>query len=193
MEKATHFVTGKARLSYVSLNQPRVPMGGGEPKFSVTVLVPKTDVTTKARIDAAIKAAAQLGVSKQWNGVMPPVMATPVYDGDGPRANGDKFGPECKGCWVFTASSKADRRPRIVDAQVQDIIDPSEIYSGIYGRVGVDAYPYNRNGKRGIALGLTNVQKTEEGEPLGSVTSAEDDFGSPISVGSINPITGMPL
>ena len=188
--KTNHFVTGNARLSYVHLNAPYAHQIGGEAKYSVTVLVPKTDKTTKARIDAAIQAATQLGISKQWNGAKPPVLATPLYDGDGVRPNGEAFGAECKGCWVFTASSKADRKPRIVNSQVQDIIDPNEIYSGIYGRVGVDAYPYNVSGKRGIAFGLTNVQKLTDGEPLGSVITAEDDFGEPVS---INPMTGLPL
>ena len=191
--KTNHFVTGNARLSYVHLNAPYAHQIGGEAKYSVTVLVPKTDKTTKAHIDAAIQAATQLGISKQWNGAKPPVLATPLYDGDGVRPNGEAFGAECKGCWVFTASSKADRKPRIVNSQVQDIIDPNEIYSGIYGRVGVDAYPYNVSGKRGIAFGLTNVQKLTDGEPLGSVITAEDDFGEPVTPVSINPLTGLPL
>ncbi len=189
-QKANHFVTGRARLSYVNLNQPRKALDGGEEKFSVTVLVPKTDTATKARIDAAIEAATQMGIAKTWNGVRPTLTA-PLYDGDGVRGNGEPFGKECKGCWVFTASAKVDRKPRIVDVNVQDIIDPSEIYSGIYGRVGVDAYPYNHKVKRGIAFGLTNVQKLADGEPLGSVTTAEDDFGAPAS--TINPVTGLPF
>lgn len=188
--RSNHFVTGQSRLSYVHLNAPYAHQNGGDAKFSVTVLVPKTDKATKAAIDSAIQAATQLGISKQWNGSKPPVLATPLYDGDGVRANGDPFGAECKGHWVFTASAKADRKPRIVNSLLQDILDPNEIYSGIYGRVGVDAYPYNASGKRGVAFGLTNVQKTLDGDPLGSVTTAEDDFGTPAAV---NPLTGLPL
>lgn len=192
--KTNHFVTGVARLSYVHLNQPRPPMNGiGEAKYSVTVLVPKTDTKTMTAINAAIAAATQLGIQKQWNGSKPPVLATPVYDGDGLRPNGEAFGPECKGHYVFTASAKADRKPRVVDSMIQDILDPNELYSGIYGRVGVDAYPYNVSGKRGIAFGLTNVQKLQDGEPLGSVTTAEDDFGEPVDMPAINPLTGLPM
>ncbi len=190
---ANHFVTGNARMSYVHLNAPYAHQQDGEAKYSVTVLVPKTDTKTKARIDAAIQAATQMGISTKWNGARPPVLATPIYDGDGVRPNGEAFGAECKGCWVFTASSKADRKPRIVNPQLQDILDPNEIYSGIWGRVGVDAYPYNVSGKRGIAFGLTNVQKLADGDPLGSSTTAEDDFGAPVEVGAINPMTGLPL
>lgn len=192
MEKATHFITGRARLSYVTLLQPRPPMDGkGEPKYSVTVLVPKTDTAAKARIDAAIQAAIQQGMTKLWGGVKPPVLFYSIHDGDGQRDNGGDYGPECKGHWVLNTSSRL--KPRVVDKNVQDIMDPSEIYSGIYGRVGMDAYPYLRNGKKGVAFGLTNVQKIADGEPLGSIVTAEDDFGTPIPDAGINPMTGLPF
>lgn len=192
-DRANHFVTGRVRLSYVSLNQPRAPLDGGEPKYSVTVLLPKSDTTTKQIIDTAVQAAMQAGINKQWNGVKPPNLTTPLHDGDGVRESGVPFGPECKGCWVFTATAKQDRKPRIVNANVQDILDPAEIYSGMYGRVGVDAYPYNHKVKRGIAFGLTNVQKLADGEPLANITTAEDDFGTPVDNAGVNPLTGLPF
>lgn len=80
--------------------------------------------------------------------------------------------------WVFTASSPQGRRPGVVDANCQPILDPTEIYSGIYGRVAVDFFPYNFAGKQGVGCSLCNVQKLSEGEPLGATRpSAEDDFG----------------
>ncbi|HML46733.1 MAG TPA: DUF2815 family protein [Clostridia bacterium] len=178
MANENHVVTGKARLSYVHLLQPYANRNSSEEKFSVTVLIPKTDVATKQRIDAALEAATQAGV-KLWGG-RPPRIAIPVYDGDGTRpSDGMPFGPECKGHWVFTASCKKDKPPRIVDANVQDIMDSREIYSGIFGRVGVDFFPYNQAGKKGIGCGLTNVQKLADGDPLGNRTTAEEDFGAP--------------
>lgn len=177
MANENHVVTGKARLSYVHLLQPFANRNSGEEKFSCTVLVPKSDVATMQRINAAIEAATQAGV-KIWGG-RPPLIAKPVYDGDGTRpSDGMPFGPECKGHWVFTASCKKDRPPRIVDAQVQDIMDARKVYSGIFGRVGVDFFPYNQAGKKGIGCGLTNVQVLEDGEPLGNRTTAEEDFGA---------------
>jgi hypothetical protein len=195
--KTNHFVTGRVRLSYVHLNQPYAHQLGGEAKYSVTVLVPKSDIATRKLIDAAIAVAIQQGISTKWNGTKPPIVATPLYDGDGLRPNGEAFGAECAGHWVFTASAKSDKRPRVVSRSaqgLQDILDPSEIYSGIYGAVGVDAYPYNSNGKRGIAFGLTNVLKLADGDSLGGGTSAEDDFDEFIAptTGGVNPITGLP-
>jgi hypothetical protein len=180
MSNPTRIVTGEARLSYVNLLTPRARQDGGEAKYSVTILVPKSDVQTKQRIDAAIEAAKQQGKDKKWNGVIPPMVALPVYDGDGVKpSDGMPFGPECKGHWVFSASSKADQPPKIVDANLNPIVDPTEIYSGMYGRVAVNFAPYAAQGKKGIGCYLsTNVQKTRDGEPLGaSAPAAADDFG----------------
>lgn len=195
MENPKHVVTDRVRLSYVHLSKPYTRPGATDEKYSVTVLVPKTDTATKARIDAAISAAIQDGIAK-W-GSRPPKIATPVHDGDGTReSDGMPFGDECKGCWVFTASCKAETPPRVVDKYVHDIMDPREIYSGMYGRVGCDFFAYNSNNKKGIGCGLTNVMKLEDGQPLGNRTTAEDDFGAPApkpQSSGINPLTGLPF
>lgn len=172
----TAVTTNRARLSYEHLFRPYAHKPNQEPKYSVTILVPKTDVETKRRIDAAIAAATNAGVSKCWSGAKPPVLAIPVYDGDGVRPNGEHFGAECKGCWVFTASSK--NAPQVVDLSLNPIINQSEVYSGCYARVNVNFFPYNSNGKRGIGCGLNAVQKLEDGEPLGGGISAAEAFGS---------------
>lgn len=169
-------VTGKVRLSYVHVFNPYTPPGGGEPKYSVTLLIPKSDVATKQRIDAAIQAAIEEGVQKRWNGVRPPQTPIPIYDGDGVRpSDGMPFGEECKGHWVMTASSK--QKPEVVDVNLNPIIDQTQVYSGIYGRVSVQFFAYNAAGKKGIGCGLGNIQKLEDGEPLGGRRSAADDFG----------------
>lgn len=172
-------VTGKVRLSYVHLFTPRASLSGGDPKFSVTLLIPKSDVATRQRIDAAINAAVQEAVGTKWNGVRPPVIATPIHDGDGVKADGTPFGEECRGHWVMTASSQADRKPDVVDINLNPIINQSEIYSGIYARVSVRFFGYLSQGKKGIGCGLGNVQKLEDGQPLGGGgATAASDFGS---------------
>ncbi|MEG1869160.1 MAG: DUF2815 family protein [Clostridiales bacterium] len=180
MINPTHVTTDKVRLSYASLFTPSVGLSGGDPKYNVTVLLPKSDTATKARIDAAIDAAKVAGAEKKWNGVVPPVVPHPVHDGDGRRpSDGAEFGPECKGHWVFTASSKQNQPPKVVDANLNPIIDQTEIYSGIYARVSVDFYPYFAGGKKGVGCGLGNVQKLEDGEPLaGRRSTPEEDFAS---------------
>ena len=142
-----------------------------------------------SRINAAISAAKKRGIEtkKYRDGTPVDKLPTPIWDGDGYRADGyTEFGPEAKGCWVFTASCGQDRKPGVVDAGGNPILDPTEIYSGMWGRVSVDFFPYNFAGKQGVGCSLCNVQKLADGEPLGaSRPTAEDDFGA---TGEFDPL-----
>lgn len=199
------------RFSYCNLFQPQA-RPGQEPKYSVTILLPKSNAADKAAVDRAIAQAIEDGVSKCWNGVRPPQPAICVHDGDGGRpSDGQPFGDECKGCWVFVASSK--NAPFVVDSQVQNIIDPAQVYSGMWGNVNVNFFPYNSNGKKGIGCGLNGVQKTRDGEPLGGRITAQEAFqpvAAPVQpaantspwqtmahsagyVPAVDPITGQPI
>lgn len=195
----TGVTTGSVRLSYVNLFKPRAVQPGQEEKFSVTILLPKNDVATKQRIDAAIEAAKQKGAIDKWNGVVPPIVPIPVHDGDGVKpSDGMPFGDECKGHWVFTASSKAEYPPEVVDQNLNPIINHSEVYSGCYARVNVTFFPYSFGGKKGIGCGLGPVQKIADGEPLGGgAPSANSVFwavgDSQQETPRINPITGQPM
>ncbi len=181
MNELTNVTTGEVRLSYVHLFKPYAAMQGQEEKYSCTILVPKTDTDTMARINAAIEAAKQRGISDKWNGQCPPIVPTPVYDGDGVRpSDGMEFGPECKGHWVFTASAKADYPPEVVDSNGNPVINQSEVYSGMYAYVNVSFYPYAFGGKKGIGCGLGPVMKRRDGEALGGGhISAAQAFGTP--------------
>ena len=189
INKATNVTTGEVRISYEHLLKAYTNDPKNEPKFSATLLIPKSDVFTKQRIDAAIQAAIQEGVSAKWGGVRPPQPPIPVWDGDGLRQNGTAFGPECKGCWVLTASSK--QPPEIVDVGFNPIIQPTEVYSGMCARVNINFFAYNQTGKRGIGCGLGPVQKLRDGEPLGGYVSAAEAFGTPAAAPVIDPITGQ--
>lgn len=190
MPNPTTITIGECRLSYCNVFKPMPPFNnpGGEPKFSVTILVPKSNVQAKAAIDAAINAAIEAGVASKWNGQRPPVPAICVHDGDGARpSDGAAFGQECKGHWVFTASCKADRPPFVVDGQVQKIINPAEVYSGCYANVNVNFFAYNQAGKKGIGCGLNGIQKTRDGEALGSTVTAEEAFSAIPQAGAPAP------
>lgn len=196
----TNVTTGRVRLSYVNLFKPRAAQPGQEEKYSVTILLPKSDTATKARIDAAIEAAKQKGLSDKWNGVAPQILLTPIHDGDGIKENGDPYGPECKGHWVFTASSKVDFPPEVVDQYLNRIINQSEVYSGCYARVNVNFFPYgggNTGFKKGVGVGLGPVQKIADGEPLGSSAPTAESVFEVMESGTaeikVNPITGLPM
>jgi len=189
MDNLTNVTTGEVRFSFVHLFKPYAFTPVQEEKFSCTILVPKSDLDTKARIDAAINAAIDKGVSDKWNGSRPPVMPIPVYDGDGVRpSDGMAFGPECRGHWVFTASAKADYPPEVVDERGNPIINQSQVYSGMYGKVNVTFFPYAFGGKKGIGCGLGPVMKTKDGESLGgSAPTAAQVFGAPQTQAQPNP------
>ena len=165
--------TGNVRFSYCNLTQPRSTLGS-DPKYSVTLLIPKSDMATKAKIDVAIAAAMQAGVSSKWGGRKPPHVPTPLHDGDGLRPSGDPFGAECRGHWVVTASSK--NKVWVGDVNKQEILNAAEIYSGMYGRASINFFPYDTGVKKGIGCGLNGVQKLQDGEPLGHKFDPDYDF-----------------
>ena len=189
-----NLVTGKVRFSYVNVFEPRVTPNGDE-KYSVTLLIPKSDTVTKQRIDAEINKVLQDNLADVFKGIMPANLKLPTHDGDGVRQSGEAYGPECKGHWVITANS--NNAPEVVDANCNPIISKNEFYSGCYGRASLRFYAYNQNGNKGIGCGLGNVQKLEDGQPLDGRTTAAEDFGTPIQNnppvnGQFNPIAGQP-
>ncbi len=167
--------TGKVRASFAHVFQPHAAPGSNDAKYSITLLIPKTDAATLNAIYSAIELAKQAGVQKTFGGVTPPVINTPIYDGDGTRPNGEPFGEECRGHMVLRASSR--EQPSVVDLNVQPILNPADLYSGCYIRASIDFFAYNQSGNRGIGCGLNAVQKIEDGEPLTSRVTAAEAFG----------------
>lgn len=171
---ATRFTTGKVRLSYVTLFQPRAIAEGQDEKYSVSIIIDKDDKKTLDAFNKALNAAYVAGADKLGkNGKVPPLSSvkSPLRDGDIDRAEDEAYA----GKYFINANSK--QRPQVVDAEMNAILDPLEVKSGDYGRVSINLYVFNTNGNKGIAAGLGNVQKLEDGEPLGSVVAAENDFG----------------
>lgn len=167
-------ITGpNTRWSYANVWEAK-SINGGVPKFSVSLIIPKTDTVTIEKIRKAIQAAYEEGQSKLkgTSKYMPDLedLKLPLRDGDKER----KGDPAYAGCMFINANSST--APGIVDADRQPILERSEVYSGVYGRASITLYAFNSNGNRGIACGLNNLQKIRDGEPLGSRSRAEDDF-----------------
>lgn len=171
---STKVVTGKVRFSFCHLFEPRANEDGSAPKYSLTLLIPKSDKATLGAIQAAIRDAADAFRAKNGPNSLPPKPSVTLHDGDGMRPNGEEFGPECRGCMVITASSK--NQPVVVDEFRNPITDPTEVYSGCYGRAAINFFGYSRNGKKGISAGLQSVQKLYDGEPLGGARGSANDF-----------------
>ena len=169
-------VTGPdTRWSYVNAWEPK-SINGGTPKYSVSLIIPKSDTKTIAKIKAAIEAAYHEGERKlKGNGRSVPPLATlktPLRDGDVERPDD----PTYANAYFMNANNSS--APGIVDADRQPIIERSEIYSGVYGRASVNFYAFNTNGNKGIACSLNNLQKIRDGEHLGGKSDAEEDFAT---------------
>ncbi len=168
----TKVVTGiNTRLSYFHGWEP-VSINGGAAKYSVSVLIPKSDKETVNAINAAIDAAIAEGIAK-FGGKRPAkgVIKIPLRDGDVERDD-----PAYKGHWFINANSNT--APQIVDRSVNPIMERAEVYSGCYARVSLNFFAFNSNGSKGVACGLGNIQKVRDGEPLGGKTTAAADFST---------------
>jgi hypothetical protein len=169
-------ITGPdTRWSYANVWEAK-SINGGTPKFSVSLIIPKSDTATVAKVKAAIEAAYHEGEAKlKGNGKsIPPLTSikTPLRDGDLERPDD----PAYANAYFINANSAT--APGIVDADRNVILSRSEVYSGVYGRASINFYAFNSNGNRGIACGLNNLQKIRDGEPLGGKSRAEDDFAT---------------
>ena len=175
VKNPTKVITGpKTVFSYLNVNEPKAPMGGGTPKYSVSLIIPKSDTVTVAKIQAAIKAAYDEGQSKLKGSskFVPDLdsLKTPLRDGDKERKGDVAYANS------YFVNANSTTKPGVVDADRQPIIDTSELYSGIIGRASINFYAYNANGNKGIACGLNNLQKLSDGTALGGHSRAEDDF-----------------
>lgn len=168
----TRVVTEEVRLSYANIFEAK-SIQGSKPKYSVSLIIPKTDTVTLGRIERAIDAAIEAGIGK-FGGKRPnkAALKLPLRDGDVERDDEAYVN-------AMFVNANSTTPPQVVDAAMQAIVDPTEVYSGCYARVSITFYAFNTNGNRGIACGLGNIQKLRDGEPLGgNRVSAESDFGS---------------
>ena len=171
-------ITGPdTRWSYANVWEPK-SINGGAPKYSISLIIPKSDTKTVTKIKAAIEAAYQEGQMKlRGNGrSVPPLSAikSPLRDGDTERPDDSAY----QNCYFINANSAT--APGIVDKECNPVLNRSDVYSGVYGRASINFYAFNSNGNKGIACGLNNLQLIRAGEPLGSKASAESDFATDI-------------
>lgn len=169
----TKVITGKVRFSYAQVFEPKAMNESSTPKYSISLIIPKKDKKTLDKIKAAIESAIEEGKTSKWGGKVPKNLKTPLRDGDDEREDDEVYA----GAMFVNANSS--NKPGIVDEDLNPILDKSEFYSGCYGRASITFYPYDSNGSKGIACGLNNLQKLEDGERLaGGYSTAEEDFGS---------------
>lgn len=166
----TKVITGVVRLSYANVWEPK-SINGGDEKYSVSLVIPKSDKKTVNAINRAVDAAIEEGIGK-FGGKKPnkATLKLPLRDGDTERPEDEVY----RDCYFVNANSTT--APQIVDKNVQPILERDEVYSGCYARVSITFYAFNSKGNKGIACGLGNIQKVKDGGRLGGHTNAEDDF-----------------
>ena len=175
----TRVKIGEVRLSYCHLFQPEAVADGGEKKYSVSLLIPKSNTKLAEEVKAAIKAAFMAGVASRFGGKQPApgTWKNPLRDGDAERPDDDTYA----GCFFINATSRT--KPGIVkivkmngEKKLVEVTDEDEVYSGCYGVVSVNFFAFNNAGNKGVAAGLNNVLKTKDGDYLGGRTSAQSEF-----------------
>jgi hypothetical protein len=172
-EKKATRINIPGRFSYAHLFTPTRVAGDDDskPKYSTSILWPKKDKATTAKVQAAIEAAVVEGTGKTFKGKRPAKLKLPIRDGD--EVFDEKGTPEYKGMWYINANST--QKPQVVGPD-REPIDEDEFYSGCFGRISVNFYAFDQRGNRGIAAGLGNAQKLKDGERLSGGASADEDF-----------------
>lgn len=173
----TKCLIGEVRFSYCHIFEPEAASEGADKKYSVSLIIPKTNTKLIQSIKDAIEAAKAAGLAK-FGGRIPVNLKTPLRDGDIERPDDDSYA----GSYFINASSRtkpgAVKRVKLNgENKLVEITNEDDFYSGCYGFASVNFYAFNSAGNKGIAAGLNNVLKTRDGEYLGGRSSAESDFG----------------
>lgn len=171
--KDTSIRIGEVRFSYTAVFQPKKNDDGTPSKYGVCIIIPKEDTETVNLVKEAIDAAKQRGKLEKWGGKIPANVKSCLRDGDIDREDDEAFA----GCYFLNASSRNKPGVKVLeDGVVSDALDEEDFYSGCYGAVTLDFFPYESSGNKGVGAGLNNVIKTRDGERLSGGRSADEDF-----------------
>ena len=119
---STKVITGLCRFSYVNIFRSRAFRDGQDAKYSICLLIPKTDTKTLDKIQEAMDEAIAQGVTSKWGGKTPKNLHLPLRDGDEERAD---EAPEYEGMMFLNANST--QKPGIIDKDRNEILDPDEV------------------------------------------------------------------
>lgn len=190
-------ITKPFRLAFPEVFQPKASVQGGAEKYSITLLFPKDGSSLIPGLDGkeAIldiqkllynAAVAKWGQDRsKWpanlKAINPRTYLSPTGQDGWPLRDGDTVDWDGFAGHVFVrASSKF--APGMVDAKLQAILDKSAVFGGLICRAQVNAYDYDKNGKKGVTLGLNNIQiLKDDGTSFGAANAADvfDAFGDP--------------
>lgn len=169
-EMTSKLTTNKVRFAFARVFEPESFAGGTE-KYSVRLLIPKSDTEFLERYKQALAVAKDLGKTKKWNGKVPTKLDLPLKDGD--EVDLEKY-PEHEDHWYINAKSTSAPdvlKPNGKDKDgrniLVDITDTTEFWSGCYGRARITLWPFDEAGNKGVSALLDGVVKTQNGESFG--------------------------
>lgn len=159
---AENILTPEFRAGFISVfrakAQKQADGSMGAAKFTIRALFPPTTDLSELK-----KSAAQ-AASEKWGDKVPKTIRSPFRFNEELENPVPGIGDD----WtVITFSAAEDRRPGLVDANLQDIINEAEVYSGAWFRAQVRAFAYDTAGNKGVSFGLQNVQKLRDDDPIG--------------------------
>jgi hypothetical protein len=172
-----NLVTPEFRAAFISVfratSMRNADGSTSKPKYIIRAVFPPT-----AKLDALQK-EAEVVAREKWGDKMPKNLRSPFRLNEELEAPIEGVGDD----WVVMSfSANEDRRPGLVDAKLQDIIDDTDVYSGAWYRAQVRAFAYDTAGNKGVSFGLQNVQKLRDDDPLGNGRVPANKAFEPVDV-----------
>lgn len=172
---STKMVTGKVRLSYANIWEPK-ENDQGQLKYSCALLIPKSDKDTLRKIKTIVDALKEEAEKKFKK--LPSNFKLPLHDGDQDKPDDENYAGH------YFLNAYANTKPGIAKpigkgadgkTKFQEITDTTEVYSGCYAKVALNFYIFD-NKSKGIGVGLNNIVKVQDGETLAGRASVDEDF-----------------
>jgi hypothetical protein len=168
MAKGNRVLTPVFRVSFPNVFKAVAFQEGQDPKYSLTMLFPKNMSKEELAKFAAMKNLVEEAVKDKWGDKVPRNLRSPFRDGS------EKDFPGYENVVFCSASSK--QKPSVVNEDAEPIMESSDFYPGCYAQAYLTAFAYDTAGNRGVAFGLSTVQKVKNGEPFVSRHDGKDDF-----------------
>lgn len=164
--------TGLVRFSYAHVWEPQAAQDGKDPRYSVCLIIPKSDKVMVEKVKAKIQEALKEGIAK-FGGKLPASYKNPLRDGDLERPDDEAYADS------YFINANSPDKPEIVDVNIDPILDKNDFYSGCFGRASINFFAFNTQGNKGVGVGLGNLQKLKDGDRMSAGrSSAAADFGS---------------
>lgn len=97
-------------------------------------------------------------------------VALPIHD------QGEKDGYDGYEDGALFMNLSSNMRPGLVDPAAQRIMDDEDFYPGCWAHAKIRFYSYEYQGKKGVGVGVDNIQKLRDDEAFSGREKPEDAF-----------------